>query len=184
MPAIILATNEPSKEFLAYLAPPPKGCIIPLEERMERAILQASTSVNVHTAQARQWFLDLETHPERYEFETHAGFAFTQGNFGQIGARFQTWEQFHGLEINLHFELTKTGESHFRFRLLRPPLPIWCVFRLIKKPDETTSLHLDVGATSRLGLCFLQFPLIKGTIQRQIQSEVDHIKVSMETVYD
>ncbi|MBN1812772.1 MAG: hypothetical protein JXA14_13130 [Anaerolineae bacterium] len=151
---------------------------------MERAILQAITSVNTSATQARQWFLSLKTHPERYQFETHAGFAFTKGNFGEIGARFQTWEQFHGLKINLHFELTETSESHFRFRLLRPPLPIWCTFRLIEKTaDNTTNLHLEVGGTTSLGLWFLRLPLIKRNIQKQIQSEVDHIKVSMESIY-
>jgi hypothetical protein len=156
----------------------------PLEERMEGAILQASTSVNAIAAQARQWFLSLKTHPERYQFETHAGFAFTKGNFGEIGARFQTWEQFHGLKFNLHFELTETSESYFRFRLIRPPLPIWCTFRLIERTDNTTNLHLEVGGTTSLGLWFLRLPLIKGTIQKQIQSEVDHIKASMEANND
>jgi hypothetical protein len=151
---------------------------------MEGAIVQAAAQVNVSTTQARQWFLDLKTHPERYQFETHAGFAFTQGNFGEIGARFQTWERFHGLRANLHFELTQTGESHFHFRLLRPPLPIWCAFRLIEETtDNTTNLHLEVGGTTSLGLWFLRLPLIKRTIQRQIQSEVDHIKASMEAVH-
>jgi hypothetical protein len=151
---------------------------------MERAILQASTSVNASTAQARQWFLSLKTHPERYQFETHAGFAFTEGNFGEIGARFQTWEKFHGLKFNLHFELMETGESYFRFRLLRPSLPIWCTFRLTEKTDDTTDLRLEVGGTTSSGLWFLRLPLIKRTIRKQIQSEVDHIKASMEAVYD
>ncbi len=152
---------------------------------MEGAIVQAAAQVNISTSQARQWFLDLRTHPERYQFETHAGFAFTQGNFGEVGARFQTWERFHGLSANLHFELTQTGKSHFRFRLLRPSLPIWCAFRLIERTsDNTTHLRLEVGATTSLGSCFLRLPLIRGTIQRQIQSEVDHIKASMEAVHD
>jgi hypothetical protein len=150
---------------------------------MERAILQASTSVNVSTAQAQQWFLSLKTHPERYKFETHAGFAFTKGDFGEVGARFQTWEQFHGLEINLHFELTEIGESHFRFRLLRPPLPIWCVFRLTETTDDATDLHLEAGGTTSLGALLLRLPLVKGTIQRQIQGEVEHIKASMEAIF-
>ena len=152
---------------------------------MEPAVLQAITSVKISTTQARQWFLSLKAHPERYQFETHAGFAFTKGNFGEIGARFQTWEQFRGLGINLHFELTETSVSHFRFRLLRPPLPIWCAFRLIEETsDNTTNLHLEAGGTTSLGLWFLRLPLIKRTIQKQIQSEVDHIKDSMEAVYE
>jgi hypothetical protein len=152
---------------------------------MESAILQATTSVKISTTQARQWFLSLRAHPERYQFETHAGFAFTKGHFGEIGARFQTWEQFHGLEINLHFELTETSESYFRFRLLRPSLPIWCAFRLVEETaDNTTNLHLEAGGATSLGQWFLRIPLVKKTIQKQIQSEVDHIRDSMEAVYD
>lgn len=152
---------------------------------MERAaIIRADTSVDVGTAQAQQWFLDLETHPERYQFETHAGFAFTAGNFGQVGARFQTWEQFHGLRANLHFELTETSDHYFRFRLLRPPLPIWCAFAIEERVADATSLSLEVGGTTALGAWLLRLPLVKGTVLRQIQAEVDHIKASMEAIYD
>jgi hypothetical protein len=151
---------------------------------MKRAILQATTSVNVSATQARQWFLSLKTHPERYQFETHKGFAFIKGDFGEVGARFQTWEQFHDLEINMHFELTEIGESHFRFRLLRPPLPIWCVFRLIEKTLDAVDLHLEVGGTTPLGGWLLRLPLVRRTIQKQIQGEVDHIQASMEAVHD
>ena len=147
---------------------------------MQYMAIQAETAVNVSVAQARQWFLELETHPERYQFETHAGFAFSQGNFGEIGARFQTWEQFHGLKINLHFELTAASDHHFQFRLLRPPLPIWGAFFIEKTSDNTTNLRLEVGGTTALGQCLLQLPLVQKTIQRQIQSEVEHIKASME----
>ncbi|MFL7792721.1 MAG: hypothetical protein AB8I69_11315 [Anaerolineae bacterium] len=151
---------------------------------MERAAtIQADASVDVGTKQARQWFLDLETHPERYQFETHAGFTFTAGNFGQIGAHFQTWEQFHGLQANLHFELTKTSDHYFRFRLLRPPLPIWCAFAIEERSADSTNLSLEVGGTTALGTWLLRLPLIKGTIRRQIQAEVDHIKASIEAIY-
>jgi hypothetical protein len=152
---------------------------------MERAAtIQANTSVDVSTTQARQWFLELETHPERYQFETHAGFTFTQGNFGEIGARFQTWEQFHGLQINLHFELTETSDNYFRFRVLRPPLPIWCAFRISEGTADKTNLSLEVGGTATLGTWLLRLPLAKGVILRQIQAEVDHIKTSMESLYN
>ena len=151
---------------------------------MEGAIIQAAAQVHVSAAQARQWFLDLETHPERYRFETHTGFAFTQGGFGQVGARFQTWEQFHGLRINLHFEITETSDAHFRFHLLRPPLPIWCAFAIEKIADDVTNLRLEVGGTTSTGVQLLRLPLVIGAIQKQIQSEVDHIKASMGTAYD
>jgi hypothetical protein len=92
---------------------------------MKPAVIKAEATVHVHIAQARRWFMELETHPERYQFETHAGFAFTQGRFGEVGARFQTWEQFYGLELKLYFELTDVDDTHFRFRLIRPALAVW-----------------------------------------------------------
>jgi hypothetical protein len=151
---------------------------------MEGAIIQAAAQVHVSAAQARQWFLDLETHPERYRFETHTGFAFTRGGFGQVGARFQTWEQFHGLRINLHFEMTETSDAHFQFRLLRPRLPIRCAFTVEKIADDISNLCLTVGGTTSTGVWLLRLPLVRGAIQKQIQSEVNHIKASMETAHD
>jgi hypothetical protein len=151
-----------------------------MSEHKQPWAVRAETTVNVGVPHARRWFLELETHPERYQFETHAGFAFSQGNFGEIGARFQTWEQFHGLKINLHFELTATSDYHFQFRLLRPPLPIWGAFFIEKASDNTTNLRLEVGGTTTVGWCLLKFPLIRKAVQRQIQGEVGHIKTSME----
>ena len=58
-----------------------------MDRRVEAAIITAATTVSVSIAQARRWFMELETHPERYRFETHSGFGFTQGDFAQIGAR-------------------------------------------------------------------------------------------------
>ena len=96
----------------------------------QSCILEAKSAVAVSVAQARQWFLDLEAHPERYTLETHAGFAFTQGGFGQVGARFVTWERFYGLRLALHFDLTEVGKQHFRFDLLRPRFPVWGVYAI------------------------------------------------------
>jgi hypothetical protein len=170
-----------------FKAPPlssqPKAGIIPFEERMERAaIIQAIAQVAVDQTQARQWFLDLETHPQRYQFETHEGFAFTEGNFGQVGARFQTWERFLGIQVNLHFELTETSNAYFQMRLCRPPLPIWCTFYIEKNGDHATTLSLRVGGTSFIGRLFLSLPIAKHVIQKQIQGEINHIKTSMETI--
>lgn len=145
--------------------------------------ISAEATVNVRMAQARQWFMELETHPERYQFETHAGFAFAQGNFGEIGARFQTWEQFYGLKLALCFELTEVGDAHFRFRLVRPALPVWGGFVIEEAPGDITNLGLEIGGTSRLGVWFLRLPLVRGAVQRQIRGEVKHIKASMEIVY-
>jgi hypothetical protein len=146
-------------------------------------VIKAEATVNVSIAQARQWFMELGTHPERYQFETHAGFAFTQGGFGEIGARFQTQEQFYGLKLTLRFELTEVGDRHFRFRLIRPALPVWGTFVIEEAPGDNTNLSLAIGGTSRLGAWFLRFPLVRGAVQRQIRREVEHIKASMEVIY-
>jgi hypothetical protein len=150
---------------------------------MESAVIKAEATVNVSIAQARQWFMELETHPERYQFETHAGFAFTQGDFGEIGARFQTWEQFYGLELTLRFELTEVGDRRFRFRLIRPALPVWGAFGIEEAPGNNTDLSLEMRGTTRLGAWFLRLPLVRGAVQRQIHGEVEHIKASMEAIY-
>ena len=104
---------------------------------MERPfVLEAKAEVGVSAAHVRQWFLDLEAHPERYRLETHAGFAFTQGTFGQAGAHFVTWERFGCLRLALHFELTEVGEWHFLFALVRPPLPVWGVYAIEDAGDS------------------------------------------------
>ena len=149
---------------------------------MERAIIIAQAPVQANVDQTRRWFMELETHPERYRFETHAGFAFTQGGFGEIGARFQTWERFFGLKLTLGFELTEVADTRFRFRLVRPPLPVWGAFTIEPVDGETTDLRLAIGGMSRLGSWFLRLPVIRGAIRRQIRGEVEHIKASMEAV--
>lgn len=148
---------------------------------MEVAMVAAETLVPVDAAAARRWFVELETHPERYQFETHAGFTFTRGNFGEIGARFQTREQFWGLPLTLSFELTRVEDACFRFRLARPPLPVWGAFTIEEAGDETTALCLAVGGTTRLGTWFLRLPLVRSAVRRQIRSEVEHIKASISS---
>jgi hypothetical protein len=150
---------------------------------MESAIIKAEETVNISIKQARQWCMELETHPERYQFETHAGFAFAQGNFGEIGASFQTWEQFYGLQLTLCFELTEVGDTYFRFRLIHPALPIWGAFVIEEAPGGDTNLSLEIGGTTRQGAWFLRLPLVGGAVQRQIHGEVEHIKASMEAIY-
>jgi hypothetical protein len=144
--------------------------------------LSAKADVHVGRDAARQWFLDLETHPERYEFATHAGFTFVKGNFGEVGAQFQTEERFLGLRTTLHFELTNVESCRFHFKLLRPSFPIWGIFSLERISDDQTAVHLDIGSTRPLGRLVLNSPLISTAIRRQIQREVDHIKASMESL--
>jgi len=146
------------------------------------ATLKTVTTVEVPPSEAKQWFMALEEHPERYQFDTHAGFRFESGNFGEPGALFRTRERFHGIRLTLHFKLTTIGEWHFRFRLLRPPLPVWGTF-VIAPLDEHTSLTLEIGGASPLGRVILRLPLVRGAIERQIRGEVEHIKASMERVY-
>jgi hypothetical protein len=150
---------------------------------MESAIIKAEETVNVRIAQARQWFMELEEHPERYQFETHAGFAFTQGHFGEVGARFQTWEQFYGLKLTLRFELTEVDDRHFRFRLIRPALPVWGAFVIEEAPGDNTNLRLEIGGITRPAAWFLQFPLVRAAVRGQIRGEVEHVKASMEATY-
>ena len=76
-------------------------------------VLEAESEVGVSVAQAQQWFMELEAHPERYRFETYAGFEFTQGGFGQAGSRFVTWERFYGIKLGLHFVLGEVEDQRF-----------------------------------------------------------------------
>ncbi len=152
----------------------------------EVPVVRAKTTIDVGLAEARQWFLDLEQHPERYQFATHAGFRFVQGDFGEVGARFETQERFYGLRLTLRFELSEVRTSSFHFRLLQPPLPIWGAFIIETRDDQSDGviLHLNVGGTTKLGHRFLKLPLVHGAIQRQTQAEVEHIKASLETLQE
>jgi hypothetical protein len=154
-----------------------------MPECIESAALAAETTVRASVAQARQWFLELQEHPERYRFETHAGFAFIEGDFGDVGAQFETWETFYGVKLTLRFELTEIGDRRFRFRLLRPALPIWGAFVIEEAGDSGARLCIGIGGTTRLGEWVLHIPLLKGAVRWQIHGEVEHIRASMEALY-
>jgi hypothetical protein len=147
---------------------------------MSEPILVAQQLIEVSVDKARRWFLALQDHPERYQFDTHGGFTVTEGNFGQEGSKFQTKERFHGVPIKLSFELTGVDACAFRFQLRRPPLPIWGSFSLEPIADDTTRLSLEIGATAPIAAWFLLLPLVRESVQGQIQREVDHIQTSME----
>ena len=149
-----------------------------------RVVLGAESAVAVSVDQARQWFLELEAHPERYVLNTHAGFAFTQGGFGQTGSRFVTWERFYGLKLALHFELGEVEERRFFFLLRWPPLPIWGAFVIEQVQESVVNLLLQVGGTALVGEWFLKCPLVRSAVGRQIGYEVAHVKASMEALYD
>ena len=147
----------------------------------ERPALQAEATVDASAQRVRRWFLDLQEHPERYQFETHAGFAFTEGGFGQAGARFETCERFYGFQIKLRFTLGAVHNQRFNFRLVRPPLPVWGAFVIESLGSDQSRLLLQVGGTNHVGRMTLGLPLLRGAVQRQIQSEVDHIALSIQS---
>jgi hypothetical protein len=145
--------------------------------------LQAETTIYVGVAQVRRWFYELEAHPERYRFATHEGFYVTEGRFGVVGARFQTQERFHGLQLSLEFELTAVEENRFCFRVVRPALPVWGAFEVEAIADDKTLLCLGIGGTTWLGRSLLRCPGVNEGIRRQICAEANHIKASVEAIY-
>jgi hypothetical protein len=145
-------------------------------------VLKAETTIDVPINEARAWFLSLNRHPERYQFESHKGFTFTEGEFGEPGARFQTEELFHGIKITLKFKLTEVAERRFTFVLQSPIKGIWGYFELETLGETRTRLLLAIGSDSKARRMMLKAPLIRSAVQQQIQSEVDHIKTSMESL--
>ena len=150
---------------------------------MQHVLLEARARVGVGPDLVRRWFEELEAFPERYQFETHAGFVFTSGAFARVGARFHTREQFYGFPIALHFELTEVGEYQFTFRLTRPALPVWGAFLIQQTADGTTVLSLVVGETARQAAWFLRVPFVRSAVQRQIRGEIANIKSSIESTF-
>lgn len=150
---------------------------------MRAPILKAETRVDVPVGAARDWFLSLKEHPERYTFETHEGFEFEEGSFGEVGARFKTREQFFFLRLELLFELTAVRETTFRFSLARPSsIGVWGRFE-IEEDQGHSLLSLSIGSETRVGQLLLRCYPLAAAVYRQIRSEVHHIKSSMERVY-
>ena len=148
----------------------------------EQPVLQAMTEVAVSPQEARAWFLSLAEQPERYRFDSHGGFTFTEGQFGEPGARFQTTERFQGLTVTLKFRLTGVVEDRFTFCLLAPVRGIWGFFELQPAGAGNTRLRLAVGSEQRLQRGLLKLPPVRRSVQQQIEGEVAHIKQSMEEV--
>ena len=148
-----------------------------------QAVISAQTVVNVPVRQAREWFLALEHHPERYRFATHQGFEFVCGSFGAVGARFRTRERFGRLAVELLFELTQVTATSFQFRPIRPGwLGVWGTFTTQEEDPQSSILRLDIGSHTRLGSFFLWLYPFRQAIHQQIAKEVAHIKASMEQV--
>lgn len=149
---------------------------------MSPTVISAQRIVNVPVGQARDWFLSLKDHPERYRFATHDGIEFVQGNFGAVGARFKTRERFYFLKLELLFELVEVNATLFRFRLISPSwLHLWGAFVVQKLGSEAISLHLKIGSDTQLGRLWLRFYPLAAAIRQQITKEVAHIKASMES---
>lgn len=150
---------------------------------MRKAILRVQSEVDVPVEAARDWFLSLEEHPGRYSFETHEGFSFEEGGFGEVGARFSTRERFFFLKLKLEFELQRVRKRAFSFRLIRPSfLGIWGRFDL-DGIDGKSCLSLEVGSETRVGQLMLRCYPVAVAIHRQIRCEVRHIARSMECVH-
>jgi hypothetical protein len=145
--------------------------------------IRAEQLLDVPAVQAQTWFLSLEQHPERYEFETHGGFCFTEGCFGKVGARFQTREWFFGVPVSLGFELTEVEELGFTFQLVRPQMPIWGRFEIESVDGDRTKLSLVIDGSACLGRWVIQCPGVKQAIRQQIQREVVHIARSMQSAF-
>jgi hypothetical protein len=147
-------------------------------------IISARTTINVSEAQARDWFLALKDYPERYQFSTHEGFEFVEGDFGRSGARFKTRERFFFLTLELLFELTEVTQTRFRFELVRPSwLNVWGAFVLEDSTPGSIVLRLEIGSTQQSGATALNLYPVQAAIRQQISGEVTHIKHSMETLY-
>jgi hypothetical protein len=148
-------------------------------------IVSAEQEVNVSANQARDWFLALKDHPDRYRFETHLGIEFIQGDFGEVGSRFKTRERFYFLEIELYFELAGVDERSFRFRLVSLPWAgISGAFRIEELSPHAVMLCLEIGSTRPVGRALLRFYPVERAVRRQITREVAHIKASMEAIRD
>jgi len=151
---------------------------------MNDPVLMAETLVTVPVDFATAWFLALADHPERYAFESHAGFVFTQGEFGEPGSRFQTQERFAGfVKLVLKFELTEVDDYRFIFRSLSPARDIWGYFELEPASRNSTYLRLAVGSHRNFQRRLLGLPPVRGAVQHQIEGEVAHISKSMVLLY-
>ena len=143
-------------------------------------VLTTKAEIHADLPRVRQWFLQLSEHPKRYAFESHGGFTFTDGAFGEPGARFETKERFLCIRQTLKFLLTEVGDTFFRFELRKPIDGIWGRFVLDACSPAVTELRLEVGANSRVKRVFLTLPVISYAVRSQIQDEVSHIKSSVE----
>lgn len=169
-----------------------RATVLPMETRRSRhgtyvmawpTVLKARTRIDVSPAQARAWFMALGDHPERYQFDSHSGFVFTRGRFGEVGALFETQEQLGRIRLTLRFELTRVTARQFDFVLRRPIASIYGRFALGPTCQGRTQLELAVGSPDIGKRLLLHLPIVRSAIEHQIRQEVEHIRKSMESLY-
>jgi hypothetical protein len=150
---------------------------------LSTTVISAEREINVSVVQAREWFLSLKDHPERYRFGTHEGFEFVEGSFGEVGSRFKTREKFHFLTLELLFKLVEADDVSFRFRLISPAwMDVWGRFSMLELSPGAIMLRIEIGSDTKRGGLWLKFSPVAGAIREQITGEVNHIKESMESL--
>ena len=145
-------------------------------------VMSAETVVNCGFTTARQWFLGLKDHPERYTFASHLGFYFVEGDFGKVGSIFYTRERFHGLLIKLTFRLSEVTDNSFTFDVIKPISQISGTYSITDLGENQVKLTLSVFAHARFVRWLLSLGPVHSGVKKQITSEIEHVKKSMETL--
>ena len=145
-------------------------------------LLTAKTDVNVNIEDVRHWFLGLKEHPEHYTFASHEGFYFTEGDFGEVGARFYTKERFSGILAKLSFSLTKVTDNSFTFELTKPIRNVQGEYTLTERERDITTVSLSVFARTRQILRLFKIKPFSQAVENQINREVQHIKTKIEYI--
>ena len=144
-------------------------------------LMRAEARVNIEADDARKWFLGLKTNPEDYNFSSHLGFYFTEGNFGEIDSRFYTKERFYGIMLKLSFRLTERSANSFTIALHKPIRNIDGTFAISKVDESITRIDLSLFARTKPIYRLFQIRPLYEAVQEQINSEVQHIKAAMES---
>ena len=143
-------------------------------------LLTAETDVHVNIDNVRQWFMGLKEHPEQYTFASHEGFFFTEGDFGEVGARFYTKERFSGLLAKLTFSLTEVTANSFTFELIKPLRNIKGQYALAQREQNITTVTLSVYARTKNIIRLFDIKPFSQAVKNQINREVQHIKTKIE----
>jgi hypothetical protein len=145
-------------------------------------VMTAKADIHVDINRARSWFLNLKDHPERYAFDSHEGFTFIDGDFGEVGAQFYTIEHFRGIRTKLTFTITEVTPSSFIFEVTKPLRKIKGEFKLLELADDMTEITLSVFAPNNIIKRLFDVKPFYQAVYSQISGEVQHIKTSMENI--